>query len=347
MSNETIEKTIESLKKEGKIPQDAEYKIIEKFSEADIGKLIVIEAQVKGIAVKLSPRIKATKAINKDEEQKSEVDLFDGLKSKLLDIDIEFSQGYLISHDEQEKNLSQHRDFFNSVISLMNILGIPLDYVSTFDIIYFMENSSGTKLETLTSSTAKSRGITYDTVEITEKEISLILYSMFIVWEAIKKSKMLNSGNLYSFLGYGRYYYFHQNFLLSFVNSWMFIEPMINLIWEEKVIENGFSKTYLEENKGNWTSHIKIDELFIMGYFDKDTKDSIQGLRKKRNKVFHVDEDEKLREISEEDARHCFSIGLQIFYKYLNFIEEGEMLEFQEIANRFYNAIHKNPSNLR
>ncbi len=48
---------------------------------------------------------------------------------------------------------------------------------------------------------------------------------------------MLESGHLYSFLGYGRYYYFHQDFLLSFVNSWMFIEPMINLISQIKIDE--------------------------------------------------------------------------------------------------------------
>lgn len=344
MSNEIIEKKIESLKKEGKIPQDTEFKIIEKLSEEDFGKPVVFKAEVKGIAVQLSPRIKA---ITVNEEQKSE-DLFDiGFKSKLLDIDVEFRQEYLISHNKQVKNQLQHRDFFNSAISLMNILGIPLDYVSTSDIIFLMEGLGGTKMETLTSAKAKSRGVTYDTVEITAEELSKILLSMFSVWESIKKSKMLESGHLYSFLGYGRYYYFHQDFLLSFVNSWMFIEPMINLIWEEKMIEKGFSKKYLGEIERNWTSQVKIDGLFIMDYFDKPTKDTIQRLRNKRNKVFHVDKDKRKREISEEDARNCFMIGLQIFHKYLNFIEEGKIIEFQDIANRFYNAIHKNPTDLR
>lgn len=344
MSDESIEKKLESLKKEGKIPQDTEFKIIEKLSEEDIGKPVVFKAEVKGIAVQLSPRIKA---ITVNEEQESE-DLFDiGFKTKLLDIDVEFRHGYLISHNEQVKNQSQHRDFFNSAISLMNILGIPLDYVSTFDIILLLEGLDGTKMETLTSAQAKSRGVTYDTVEITDKELSSILLLMFSVWESIKISKMLESGHLYNFLGYGRYYYFHQDFLLSFVNSWMFIEPMINLIWEEKMIEKGFSRTNFGDIERNWTSQIKIDGLFIMDYFDKSTKDTIQGLRTKRNKVFHVDKDEIKREISEEDARRCFLIGLQIFYKYLNFIEEGEIIEFQDIANRFNNAIHKNPTDLR
>lgn len=345
MSNEIIEKTIESLKKEGKIPQDTKYKIIEKLSDEDVGKLVVFEAQVKGIAVQLSPRIKA---ITVDNEQNSKEDLFDiGFTAKLIDIDVRFYQGYLICLDEQIKNMSQHRDFFNRTISLLNILGIPLDYVSTFDIIFIYDCLSGTQMELCTSARAKSRGLSYDTVEISDGELQLILLSMHGVWEAIKKSKMLESGHLYCFLGYGRYYYFHQDFLLSFVNSWMFIEPMINLIWEEKMIENGFTKSYLDENKRNWTSQVKIDELFIMDYFDKTTKDSIQGLRNKRNKAFHVDKKEKNREILEEDARHCFLIGLKIFYKYLSFIEAGNIIEFRDIGNRFYNAIHKNPADLR
>lgn len=345
MSNEKIEKTIESLKKEGKIPQEAEYKIIEKISEEDIGKLVIFRAKVKCFAVKLSPRMKA---ITVDEEQNSEIDLFDiGFKSKLLDTDIEFRQGYLISHSEQKRNGAQQRDFFNRVISLMNILGIPLDYVSTFDIIIFMEGLSGTKMETLTSAKAKSRGVSYDTVEITDRELPSIILSMFLVWEAIKKGKMLESGHVYNFLGHGRYYYFHQDFLLSFVNSWMFIESMINLIWEEKMIGKGVSKSYLSEISRNWTIQIKIDELFIIEYFDEDTKNSIQELRKKRNKVFHVEKDESKREISEEDSRRCFLMGLQIFYKYLDFIEEGKIIDFRDIANKFYNAIHKNPTDLR
>lgn len=334
---------MESLKKDGKFPQNLKIQKVDKFSEANIGELVVMQVKVTGIAIKLSPRLKAIMI-----EDDSKINLFEiGFRSKLLDVDIEFRNDYLIHHNEEEVGWEEHRNYFNRVISLFNILGIPFDFISTFDIIIFMENVGGDILETITSAKAQDKGKSYDYVELTDIELNSIIVTMNFVWTAIKESDLLELGHIYNFLGYGRYYNFHQDYLMSFINNWMFIEAMINLIWEKNMIEKGFSKKYLSDNSRNWTAQIKIDELHLMGYFDKTTKNSIQLLRQKRNKVFHVEKDEKKREILAENSAKCLSIGLKIFHDYLKLTDGDKIINFEDISNRIYNAIHKNPVSYR
>lgn len=345
MEEQNLNEIIVALRKEGKIPQNIDCKYVDglgKLSKEDVGKLFVFKARISGVGIKLSPRIQSF--IKFEEEEDDEVDMLDGMDTTFLDNKVKFSQGYLINCDEQKRNNFEHRDYFNRVISLMNIIGIPFDFVSTFDIIIFMKSMDGENVDVITSDRARTRGISYDVIKITQGELAPMLLAMYTLWESIKESKMLEAGHIYTFLGYCRYYYFHRDFLLSFINGWMFIEAMVNLIWEKNMVGKGFDKAYLADYSRNWTTQIKTDELYMIGYFDKPTKTSIQELRNKRNKVFHVEKREKKREIIGTDARTCFIIGLRLFYKYIGFEDDKKVIDFTDITNKFYNAIHKNPT---
>jgi len=150
---------------------------------------------------------------------------------------------------------------------------------------------------------------------------------------------------MFQLLGQAQNYYFNDNHFLSFVNGWIFIESSINMLWRE-LIRSTFDITG-SKKKGtplddvrNWTTQIKIDELFMKGIINEDLRKKLHRLRKRRNSIFHYDEKVSKRKVSREDAGGIIEYGLKMFYMMI----EGDLEKvpaFMEIRNNIYKNIHR------
>lgn len=291
---------------------------------------ICFGAKVENIGFKLSPRIKL---LNFDGNQEP-------FHTAFLDRKIIFDRGILKFNDVG--NTKEVIRYFNKLISIFNIFNIPLDFVHDYELITVMKGID-TNIRVLSSIRAENRGSEYEIVEINMEEFGCIVLSVNLVWDSINKSDIVRAGDIFTFLGYGRYYHFHEDYLLSFANSWMFVEAIINLMWEVMMLKNDFTKKYLKEIERNWTLQIKIDQLFLKDYLDQRTRERLQVLRTKRNHVFHISKKEEKRQLDNKVSQECIDVGLSLFYKILNFIKAGHIISFDNIALSMKKSIHQNP----
>ena len=289
---------------------------------------IYFGAKVDTIGFKLSPRIRLLD--------------FNGIEepfhTAFLDNKIIFDEGIIKFNNAG--NTKDVLNYFNKLISIFNIFSIPLDFVHDYELITFMKGMD-TNIRAFSSIRAENRGNEYEIIDMDMEEFCNIILSANMVWNFIKKSEMIN--DIFIFLGYGKYYHFHEDYLLSFANSWMFVEAIINLMWEKMMRENGFTKRYVKNVERNWTLQIKIDQLFLKDYLDQRTKEILQRLRTKRNNVFHVSQKEEKRQLNAEVSQECIDIGLSLFYNILNFIKPGHIISFDNIALAMKKSIHQNP----
>jgi hypothetical protein len=307
----------------------------------DIGNLkdeerIQFEIDKIHIGFQLSPRIKI-------------LDL-DGNKiattSTFCDKEILFENGYLkLCECKHEREVL---DFFNGVISIFNILNVPFDFVHESETIDFADLifKNGVIKEDVgfyVSRKATMRGVGYRALQVQIKDFFILLDTVDYIYESIKRSDVLSVGDIYIFLGYGRYYHFHKDYLLSFANTWMFIEATINLMWEKMMIDNSFSTKYLNNNSKNWTLQIKIDELLLKGLIDAKTATAAQKLRTMRNKVFHVSKDVSKRKIDRKVSEECVDLGLSLFYHNIDFLNSGYRISFDNLASDIERCIIQNP----
>ena len=166
------------------------------------------------------------------------------------------------------------------------------------------------------------------------------------LWGKIKASKYFKDDNFYQLLGYAQYYLFHDSNFLSFIHAWIFLESCINVLWSELIHDsfniNGSSEkgTPLEEER-NWTTQIKIDELFLKGIIDISLRKDLQSLRSKRNKVFHRDKQLQKRKVSAEDARKAATTGLRLFYRMIESELKEEVLAFLDIRQKMWETVNR------
>ena len=200
-----------------------------------------------------------------------------GFNARILDNEINFNDGFVeLCQSDYGQNQDSILEFFNKLISIFNILNIPFDFVHDYELIRLADINfeNGTHKEdvyVVWSQKAHSRDKGYKTIKLNTNDLFDLIMAVNLVWSSIKNNEILNTGNVFIFLGYGRYYHFYGDYLLSFANTWMFIEAVINLTWEKMMRSNGFSNKYLKTISRNWTSQIKIDELRLQGIIDKET----------------------------------------------------------------------------
>lgn len=321
------EKFVEELKKKGHVPSEA--KLITKLTEEDIGKLVVFEATIKEVGIRLSPPINVMWAEVEGEVDKSR------FMTKLLDVDVAWRNSSLYAKFKKGTEKSDVVEYFNRAMSLFNILGIPFDFVSESDILTVAEGLER-RLLFISSVKAERRGTGIKPVPVPSSELAPITFAMFGIWEAIKNSSFFVKSDFYQLLGYSRYYYFHSNFLLSFIHGWLFIESMVNSIWAELV-----AKKFPAPPAGRWSTQIKIDELYLLGHIDDDLRTQLHRLRKKRNAVFHADPQEQEVEIGGADSFAAVKTGLALFYKFIMGFKDDKIIDFPDLAKRMYRAIHE------
>jgi len=267
---------------------------IETLSEAKEGEIVSISGKVKEIAVKLSPKVTFPEIY--------EGELLDaGLGCRVFNIDFEIRDGYLYKKISGKKSSSDHAEDFNRIISVFNIFGLPLDFVTNADITLFSEDSVKTPFTVPLSSKADRRGKEVKMVEVNSNEKAIFFLSLFILEQGLKQDNNSELEGACKFYGYAHYYLFHNDYHLAFIYSWMFIESYINHLFNEMVKKSDDPKYRPLREVRKWAIKKKIDELFALGALKENTKDSLQMVRQKRNKVFHVDEDKEKRKVTFND----------------------------------------------
>ncbi len=289
--------------------------------------------KVESIGFKLSPRVKFFEVDYKN------ISIEDLLNSN----NIFYKNGFFMSSDKKFWDAED----FNKLISIFNILNVPFDFVHDYELVYFGDAifTNGTHLENTElfgSKKAYLRGIGYKALQMKVNDFLNLISAVNYVWKCIEESKIVNAGNIFIFLGYGRYYHFHGDYLLSFSNTWMFIEATINLMWEKMMLDSGFSRDYLKNVERNWSLQEIIDVLLLKGLINKKTNVEAQKLRSIRNKVFHVSKDVSKRQIDNKLSAECIDLGLYLFYQNIDFLDPGYIVSFDAIKSSLDECIHQN-----
>ncbi len=330
---------IKRLKNEGKIPKETEILTRPPKTEDD-GKEVVFRVTIGKTYVKLSPPIALFSEYEGEKYPGSFTTIF-------LDHEVIIDNSYLYVSFGKNTKQEDVLDYFNNLMALLNIVYIPLDFITPSDILVRAKGLES-NIELISSSKAHSRGYGIQPVEISLIDFGEIVVSLIYLWEKIKKSKYFKNDNFYILLGYANYYLFHQNYFLSFLHAWIFLESSINILWRELILNSfnikGSSKkgTPLEDER-NWTAQIKIDELFLNKIISKNLRDDLQSLRKKRNYVFHRDKKVEKRNVTKKDSLKATTTGLKLFYLLLDAQEKEDIIAFLNIRTKMWNTINRGP----
>lgn len=97
---------------------------------------------------------------------------------------------------------------------------------------------------------------------------------------------LIKLGNVYEFLGYSRYYFFNEDYLLSFINGFIFLEAIVSNMWSNLMEKEfaGMGKSLINER--DWVLSIKIDVLYMGKVLEPDDREMMHSLRKIRNGIF-------------------------------------------------------------
>lgn len=332
---------LQRLKEEKKVPMDTEI-LTKPPTIQNAGKNVAFTAKIGKTYVKLAPPIALVGEYDGEKYPSSYRTLFLGLEATVED-------SYLYVGFKGRTVLQNALDYFNNLMALFNIAQIPFDFVTPSDILV-QARGIGTNIEIISSSKARNRGYGIPPVEIPTIDFAKIGVGMFYLWEKIKSSKYFEKDECFQLLGYAHYYLFHQNYFLSFVHSWMFLESGINMLWQE-VIREGFNvegsneKDTPIEDERNWTTQIKIDTIFLKNKIDEDMRKSLQLIRNKRNKVFHRAKDLEKRTVNSEDATKAALVGLKMFYTMIKSPSERGIIAFLDIRRKMWEAVNRAPAN--
>jgi hypothetical protein len=240
--------------------------------------------------------------------------------------DFKIINGLLIKSSKKQMNLVEHAEEYNIIITFFNIIGIPIDFITPAEIIVTAEDEEKKTFTVPLSSKAIHRGKTFRTVGVNDKEKSSLNHVFNFINTKIIEYNLQDLGDIFKYFGYGCYYFFHNNYNLSFINSFMFIEPVINRLWKDSITEKfGKDEPNPLAEERNWTLQHKIDEMYMMGKISSDIRKQLQLLRTKRNQIFHVHKNIKKRKADINDALNCMKIANILFYKLLG-AEENKIL---------------------
>ncbi|MBA7501615.1 hypothetical protein ES706_00188 [subsurface metagenome] len=95
----------------------------------------------------------------------------------------------------------------------------------------------------------------------------------------------------------------------------------------------------------DWAVRVKIDELYMFGLIDESLREELHALRKRRNAVFHSDPWEQRGEVDGDDSSNAIKAGLALFYRFVMGFKDDKIINFSDLAERMYQAIHGPPKN--
>ncbi len=109
-------------------------------------------------------------------------------------------------------------------------------------------------------------------------------------------------------------------FSISFLNSWIVIESVIERVWEKFVKELKRTKEEKQalKNHHSWSTSHYIESLAFAEILNSPGYNCLTKLRKLRNDIIH----RKKREVSMENAWNCLNIAIILIYNQLNELED-------------------------
>lgn len=143
-----------------------------------------------------------------------------------------------------------------------------------------------------------------------EKLKEIIRKSERITSNGFKKNQLLDMLESYTHLQNAEY-------TQSFVFSWLIIEREISRLWgeylEKSKIEGQRKRTL--SNTANWTMHIVLETLNMLGIINDEGYRILNKFRYKRNRVIHRGEN-----VTKEEAEICYQNALNFLSKKLLYV---------------------------
>lgn len=234
-------------------------------------------------------------------------------------------------------------NFFNHILGLLNILGLPISFIEMTDIVYLGEWEEK-PVQLRTSRMAYDKILHIPSIEITEEQYENIIKRCNFLHDKIKANQFLVDSKVYDFLAKANYAYYNKDFRTSFFHFWIFIEALINKIWESEILKK-YSKSKADEifKSKNWTMQTKTVELYLLGILTKNEAKIIDEIRKKRNAVFHFDIKKEKREVLQIDCAKCFDISMTLFYREIGVDYKKDIIDFPEVRNQIFRYWHDIP----
>ncbi|MFX1307935.1 MAG: hypothetical protein ACFFDG_14075, partial [Promethearchaeota archaeon] len=250
--------------------------------------------------------------------------------------EIKLGKGFFLLEDAK----SNKDAFFvlNDIISLLNIIGIPIEYINYIDMIMIGTTPKDQKVELVKSTLSQKKISNIPVININLYETTVILLFLHSIWNKIQENDYIRNSRIYEFLGHARLALFNHNNRIAFINAWTAIEAILRNVWEKKIEEKYGSKTAIEKIIGdsrNWTTNVITEELFLLDYLPLEKVKKIRKLRKKRNDVFHASSLDKMI-VSSKEASSCIGMSLFLFFKELGIDKIVDMLP---VHNRIYRAL--------
>lgn len=317
---------------------------VEAITEDASGKIVKVQVKFDGVMVQIYPPLELSPA--SDVDLKSYVDqddyLVGGFITNIAGKKIRTRNGYIIvDHFLGQK---ESLDFFNKISCLFNIIGIPITFFHTYDLIALGRTGTRQKIQFATSRMSYAKRSQISLIKLEQDDIGYILLSCFHIWKSIQKNDFLKRTYVYEYLARARLSFFEENLRQAFIFSWIFIETTLKHLWEDMMRTKYKSNNKLNsiiENTRSWTIQIVIEELFLFGIIDEEECETYNKLRKKRNSLFHFSDSKVKREITSVIANEAILSGLKLLDLKLFKKEIQSIPDFKNIREKVLRSMHE------
>jgi len=261
--------------------------------------------------------------------------------TQIADREVIVGRGYLILNEA--KSNADALEKLNDIASLFNLIGVPIDFFNSTDLILLAETEKGLKIEMICSKMAFRRNSNVPLVILNYNDLAILLMGSNEMWKKFQQNDFIKETRIYEFLGRSRLDYFNRYYRFAFINAWIVIEGILREMWERAIIEKYGSKSStknMREDNRNWTTNVITEELFLMDCISLDEVREIRKLRQKRNDLFHFKSAEKIK-VSQEDAIKCISMGLKLLIRESKAFKGESIIDMAPVSQRIYSAIHR------
>lgn len=316
----------EDLEKMGLDPD--KIPIVKEITPDLIKKWVVFDGTLTAFAFRLCPPLIIT------DEEGNNIEY----NSKFQKHEYNLKNGVFITDLSGEKGTKKAKKYFSDFINIMNIIGIPIDYVTDYDILFLVKGEKKV-IECGFSNRGLTRGENIKPLKIIKDRFDKLIELVNEIFEKIKEHDLYKDSNVWELLAKGRYHAFHADRFNIFLYHFLFLESSINWMWRT-ITDSKFDTNPPSKNVRDWTLQIKIDELMMLGIITKNIRSKLHRLRRKRNAIFHVDPNPDKRIITDEDISDSIKISTKIFNKSIDF-DPRRLSDVMELRSDIHKILHK------
>jgi len=301
----------------------------------------------------------ANKLISKslDEIFNDDLRLIEGKKIKIGDYEYYSHSGFLVIYNS---TIDQALVQFNNLIILFNLIGIPISFIKNYDLIIPIKEKNGKTKFYCTSKISLEKYTKSNITQPTIEELNKIMESCSILRNSINTNDFLKETQAYEFLALANLEILNQNYKISFINSWIFIEAILRNKWENLIeekhkdckISNGF-KEYVKEfspkkyqdgllgDVRTWSIGVVIETLYQNNLLDYGFFALLQLLKQKRNDIFHFKKSKVKRTIDKSTAISALYAGRTLLFFDCGIdIKTAPKMLFSRIGNQIDQVLH-------